>query len=140
MHTLNLEQFRTTIATGGVLSVALVASGGVFHIEAQTRTGRSILTKARSPQPREFRDLTKALGLLRGLGIEEAHVNARDWRPEDAVPGATRPDSAAQLRAAHEAADLKRTLEAAIAQADDPNTVWHEHNALFDELEAGLAD
>ncbi len=140
MHKLNLDQFRTTIETGGVLSVALVATGGVFHIEAETRKGSAVLTKARGPQPREFRDVTKALGLLRELGIQEARVDARGWQP-GALPAnrAARPDSAAQLRAAHEAADLKRTLEAAIAEADDPNTVWHDAETVFNDLEARYA-
>jgi hypothetical protein len=140
MHKLNLDQFRTTVETGGVISVALVATGGAFHIEAETRKGSAVLTKARGPQPREFRDVTKALGLLRELGIQEARVDARDWRPEAAAQRAARPDSAAQLRAAHEAADLKRTLEERIRKADDPNSVWHDHDALFDELEARYAD
>jgi hypothetical protein len=140
MHKLNLDQFRTTVETGGVLSVALVAQGGVFHIEAETRRGSAVLTKARGAALREFRDVTKALGLLRELGIQEARVDARDWQPEAAVPRPARPDSAAQLKAAHEAADLKRTLEARLREADDPNTVWHEHDALFDELEARYAD
>lgn len=140
MHKLNLDQFRTTIETGGVISVALVAQGGVFHIEAETRKGSAVLTKARGPMLREFRDVTKALGLLRELGIQEARVDARDWRPE-ALPAnrAARPDSAAQLRAAHEAADLKRTLEERIREADDPNTVWHDAEAVFNELEARYA-
>ncbi len=143
MHKLNLDQFRTTIETGGVLSVALVASGGAFHIEAETRKGNAILTKARGPLPREFRDVTKALGLLRELGIQEARVDARDWRPEAATHRAARPDSAAQLKAAHraaqEAADLKRTLEERLREADDPNTVWHDAETMFNELEAKYA-
>lgn len=140
MHKLNLDQFRTTIETGGVLSVVLVARGGAFHIEAETRKGSAVLTKARGAVLREFRDVTKALGLLRELGIQEARVDARDWQPE-ALPAsrAARPDSAAQLRAAHEAADLKRTLEAAILEADDPNTVWHDAETVFNELEARYA-
>ena len=47
-----------------------------------------------------------------------------------------RPDSAAQLKAAHDAADLKRTLEAAIKEANDPATIWIDHDTLFDKLEA----
>lgn len=141
MHKLTLEQFRTTFETGGILSVALVAHGGVFHVEAETRKGSAILTKARTPDLRQFRDVTKALGLLREIGIHEARVDTRQWRPEQADIGrASRPDRAEQMRAAHEAADLKRTLDAAIREADDPNTVWYGHDQVFDELEASLAD
>lgn len=141
MHKLTLEQFRTTFETGGILSVALVAQGGVFHVEAETRKGSAVLTKARTTDLRQFRDATKALGLLRELGIREARVDTRQWQPEQADIGrATRPDRTDQLKAAHGAAELKRLLEDRIRLADDPNTVWHDHDQMFDELEAGLAD
>lgn len=141
MHNLTLDQFRTTVETGGVLSVSLVAQGGAFHIEAETRRGNAVLTKARGTDLRRFRDTTKAMLLLRELGIWEAKIDTRNWRPEQAeLLRPSRPDSAAQLKTAHEAADLKRTLEAAIAEANDPSTVWIDHDTLFNELEAGLAD
>lgn len=44
------------------------------------------------------------------------------------------------MKAAHEAADLKRVLDAAIKEADSPDAVWYDHDQVFDELEAGLAD
>lgn len=141
MRHLTLDQLRTTTETGGVLSVSIVAQGGVFHIEAETRKGGAVLTKARSPDLRLFRDATKALALLRELGIREARVDTRNWRPEQADPGRPiRPDRSQSMKAAHEAAELKRTLEAALREADDPNTAWYGHDQLFDELEAGLAD
>jgi len=39
----------------------------------------------------------------------------------------------------HEAADIKRMLEARIKEADDPNTVWHDAEDIFAELEARYA-
>lgn len=102
---LNLDQFRTTTETGGVLSVSLVAQGGEFHIEAETRRGSAVLTKARSKDFRQFRNVTKALALLRELGIREAKIDARNWRPEQAdLLKPSRPDSSEQLKSAHEAA------------------------------------
>lgn len=141
MHRLTLDQFRTTIETGGALAVSLVAQGGLFHIEAETRKGSAVLTKARTPNLREFRDVTKALSLLRELGIREARVDTRNWQPEQAgLSKVSRPDSAAQMKAAHEAAALKALLEDRLRQADDPNTVWLDHDQMFDALEADLAD
>lgn len=139
MHRFSLDQLRTTVETGGVLSVSIVAAGGAFHIEAETRRGSAVLTKTRGNAMREFRDATKALGLLRELGIREARVDTRNWRPEQAELGrSTRPDRASAMRAAHEAAEIKRTLEARIAEADDPKTVWRDHDDVFAELERGL--
>jgi hypothetical protein len=44
------------------------------------------------------------------------------------------------LREAHAAAEIKRTLEARIKAANDPNTVWHDHDQMFDAIEASIAD
>lgn len=45
---------------------------------------------------REFLDVTKALRLLRKLGVHEARGDARNWRPEQAALGQPpHPDSAA---------------------------------------------
>lgn len=105
MHKLDLEAFRTTLETGGILSVSLVGQGGSFHVTAETRRGEAVLTKARSNITREFRDVQRATVLLRELGVREFLVDTKNWRPEQADIGrTTRPDRSIQLKAAHEAA------------------------------------
>lgn len=87
MHRLDLEQFRTTFETGGILSVSLIAQGGTFHIQAETRGGKAVLTKARGNTLREFRNVTSALTMLRDMGIRETRVDTRNWQPEQADLG-----------------------------------------------------
>ncbi|NOT16610.1 MAG: hypothetical protein HOP20_00915 [Sulfuriferula sp.] len=141
MHNLDLDAFRTTLETGGILSVSLVAQGGFFHVEAETRRGEAVLTKARSTVLREFRNVQRATLMLRELGVNEFSVNTENWRPEQASIGrATRPDRAAVLREALTAAEIKRALDMAIKQADDPNTVWVAHDDLFNAIETDLAN
>jgi len=120
MHHLTLSQFRTTLDTGGILSVALVGQGGSFFIQAETRKGDAVLTKARGSDLREFRDVTKALHLLRELGVREARVDARNWRPEQGELGRPpRPDSAAMMKAAHEAAQHEQWFRSQVQVALD---------------------
>ncbi len=141
MQQLNVEQFRAAVESGGILSVTLKAQGPAFSVQAETQRGHAVLIDTRKKQPRMFADPRKALKLLKEFGIHKAQLNAEDWQPEQADQlRPTRPDSAAQMRAAHEAAELKRILEERIREADDPNTVWIDHDTLFDELEASLAD
>lgn len=141
MQQLTLEQFRATVEAGGVLTVTLKAEGAAFALQAETRRGDAVLVDSRRKQPRMFVDPRKAMLLLRDLGIRNAKLDADAWRPEQAnLLKSSRPDSAAQMKAAHEAADLKRVLEARIKAADDPNTVWHDHEQVFDELEARYAN
>ena len=105
MQTLTLEQFRATVAAGGVLSVTLQAQGGAFAVQIETRRGEAILVTSRQRAVRFFIDPRKALLLLRELGIRKVHLNAEAWQPEqaDALRPA-RPDRAAQMKAAHAAA------------------------------------
>jgi len=141
MQNLTLDQFRTVIEAGGLLSVSLVAQGGSFHVEAETRKGHAVLVKARGNALREFRNPAKAMLLLRDLGVREMRTDTRQWQPEQAKLNAySRPDRTQAMNEAFEAADLKRTLEARIKQADSPDAVWYDVEDVFDEIEASLAD
>jgi hypothetical protein len=141
MQNLTLDQFRTVTEAGGLLSVSLVAKGGSFHVEAETRKGLAVLVKARGNALREFRNPAKAMLLLRELGVREMRTDTRQWQPEQAEMTAySRPDRAQAMNEALEAADLKRTLEDRIKRADSPNAVWHDAEDVFNEIEASLAD
>jgi hypothetical protein len=141
MQNLTLDQFRTVTEAGGLLSVSLVAQGGVFHVEAETRKGHAVLVKSRGDTLREFRNPAKAMLLLRELGVREMRTDTRQWHPEQAeLSKYSRPDRTQAMSEAFEAAELMRTLEARIKKADDPNAVWHDHDQMFDEIEASLAD
>lgn len=141
MQQLTLEQFRATVEAGGVLAVTLKAQGAAFALQAETRRGDAVLVDSRRKQPRMFVDPRKAMLLLRDLGIRNAKLDADAWQPEQAsLLKASRPDSSAQMKAAHEAADLKRILDERIREANDPNAVWIGHDEVFDRLEASLAD
>jgi len=141
MHYFTLDQLRITTETGGLLSVSIIGQGGVFHIEAETRRGNVALVKTRGKVLREFRDVTKAMYLLRGLGIREARIDTKNWRPDQLDIGrASRPDRSKVMREAHEAGEIKRTLDARIAEADSAHAVFHEHDQLFSELENQYAN
>lgn len=140
MQQFTLEQFRATVEAGGVLAITLKAQGAAFTVQAETRRGDAVLVDSRRKQPRMFVDPRKAMLLLRELGIRNAKLDAGAWQPEQ--PGllkATRPDSAAQLKAAHQAAELKRTLEKRVAQSADSQTSWLDHDEVFDSLEKRYA-
>ena len=98
MHQLTLEQFRTTAATGAVLSVTLRAQGAKFYVQAETRRGEATLITKRGKAPRGFANPIKALALLRELGILESRVETTDWRPEEAeMDKRARPDRAESM-------------------------------------------
>jgi hypothetical protein len=132
MQHMTLSQFRAAVAAGGVLSVTLRAQGGAFEVQAETRRGDAVLIDTRHKAPRRFLDPRRALMLLRELGIRSARLDAEDWRPEQAdQEKMSQPDSAAKLKATHEAAAhdawFREQVQAAI---DDPRpSIPHEEVA-----------
>lgn len=135
MQNLTLEQFRATVESGGIVSVVLKAQGAGFEIQAETRRGDATLVDTRKKMPRLFGDPRKALALLREMGIWKAVVDTEAWQPEQAdLLRASRPDKSLALKAAHEAADLKRVLDERIMLADSPDAIWHEAEDVFAEL------
>lgn len=136
MQHYTLDQFRALTESGGIIAVTLRGDGGSFHIEAETLRGDAVLVPQRSNHPRRFADPRRALALLQQIGISEARIDAHNWHPEQAEQEkSVRPDRSEQMRAAHEAAELKRVLEERIRLAADPQAVWHEAEDVFAELE-----
>jgi len=141
MKTFTLSEARSAAQSGGVLNANLKPTGSTFAIEFETRNGVAVLIASVSKEVRHFANPIKAFEIIRDLGLEGGRFSVAEWRQnEREFDRVSRPDRALALREAHEAADIKRTLEAAIKQANDPNTVWVDHDQLFDELEASLAD
>jgi len=137
MQSLTLAQFRSTVEAGGIMSVVLKAQGAAFTIQAETRRGDAVLVDTRRKEPRMFGDPRKALALLREMGIRKASVDAEAWRPDQAdLLRQPRPDKSRTLKAAHDAAGLKRVLDERIVIADSPNAAWHDADDVFAELEA----
>ncbi len=140
MQNMTLEQFRATVESGGILSVVLKAQGAAFAIQAETQRGDAVLVDTRRKLPRLFGDPRKALALLREMGIRKAAVDTEAWRPEQADSlHSPRPDKSMKLKAAHEAAELKRVLDERIARADAQGAIWHDAEDVFDELAAAHA-
>lgn len=127
MHTLNHEQLKAAILTGGVTDITLRGDGAAFVVSVQTQGGEAVMVTSRK-QPRRFADPRKALQLLRELGWHQCRINATDWHPEtQAQEKVTRPDRSVALKAIHQA-----------AQADADYDRWF-HTKVQASMD-GLAD
>jgi len=137
MKTFTIEQARSAALAGGVLSANLKPVGSMFTLEFETRNGPATLIAAVSKQVRRFGNPVKAFEIVRDLGLEGGHFSVAQWRPEERHldrPG--RPDKSSALKAAHQAAGLKRVLDERIALADAPGAIWHDADDVFADLEA----
>lgn len=138
MENFTLEQMRAAHAAGAVLSVTLRAEGAGFEIEVETHRGPARLVKARNKrETRRFVDPRKALLLLRELGILEAHIDARHWRPEEqALERQPRPDRAEALKAAHAALSHTDWLRHQATAEGNPKPVRAPHAKLMSAAQA----
>lgn len=136
MDTLNLDQFRGVFRAGGFRAVGVMASGGVFFVTAEPRSGGRVgLATTRGKGARGFRDAGKAIAVLHAIGARKVQVDTSEWTPGQAAAGARRrPDTAARQRRAHEAsahdAWFRAEVEQALREADDPNAVWMSNDEV----------
>lgn len=144
MREMTLEQFRSSVETGGILSVTLKADGGSFYVNAETRNGdEAVLVTTRDKSPRSFADLRKAMLLLREMGILDARIDAKAWNPEQMESERhSRPDRAAAMKRTNAAVAhdkwFREQVELGLKSVRKGRT--RPANEFFNELEASLAD
>ncbi len=130
MNIMNLDQFRTAFQTGGLRSVGVMASGGLFFVTGLPRSGERVtLATTRGKLARGFRDAGKAIAVLHDIGARKVEVDTSEWLPEQAAAaGRHRPDTAERQRRAHQAAGhdawFRAEVEGALREADDPAAEW----------------
>lgn len=130
MHTMTLDQFRAAFRAGGLRSVGVTASGGLFFVTALPREGEQItLATMRGKRPRRFRDPGRAIAVLHEIGARKVEVDTSGWQPEQAATQTRRrPDTAERQRRAHAAAAhdawFRAEIGQALEEADAPGTAW----------------
>lgn len=122
MKTFTIDQVRSAVASGGVLSANLRPVGSMFALEFETRNGTAMLIAAVSKQVRRFGNPAKAFEIVRDLGLEGGRYSVAQWRPDEReTDRPTRPDKSATLKAAHEAAAYDKWFRGQVQEAiDDP--------------------
>lgn len=108
MDVISLGGLRTALQTGGLRAVGVTASGGLFFVTAQPRSGGwLVLATTRGKQARGFRDPGKAILLLHEIGVTKIAVDVSGWEPgRAAAEGRRRPDVSARQRRVHGVAKL----------------------------------
>ena len=145
MNSMNLDQFRTALQSGGFRSVGVTGVGGLFFVTARPRSGKPItLATTRGKQVRSFRDPGKAIVMLHQIGAHKIDVDSSKWSPELATQeGRRRPDTARRQRRAHKAAAydawFRSEVAKALNEADNPATQFGS-NAVVKALSANHQD
>jgi hypothetical protein len=113
---------------GGVVRAAhVIGQEGGWGIVIKYGTSARALAASRSRRVRIFKKLETLVSYLKELGIQKFDVDAANFDVAT-LKTYSRPDRAAALKQAHQAAAHDKWFRAQVAQgikeADDPNTQW----------------
>lgn len=125
------------IEAGAVRGAHVVGLPGGWSLRVKYGAAERTLAAQRSRQARVFRRMETLISYLKDVGIERFDVDAADYEADGGKAHA-RPDRAAAMRRAHEAAAhdrwFREQIEEAIKEADDPNTEWVPHEVVKQDM------
>ncbi|NTX32023.1 hypothetical protein HT746_33760 [Burkholderia pyrrocinia] len=118
-ETIDQKTLVQLVEAGAVRAARVIGCGNGWAVSARCGASERLLSAKRG-DVRVFRRFETLVGFLRDIGISRFDVDASDFDP-DAAGRAARPDRAAALKAAHEAAVHDRWFREQVQQAlDDP--------------------
>lgn len=147
-QTIDTATARRMAEAGTIRGVSIIGQPGGWSVMLKTGIHEKPLGAQKQDKPRTWRSLDtlteylrKDLSILRIDGIDATHHSSADVHR----PG--RPDAAARMKRAHEAAAydawFRAQVDAGIKEADDPATQWISHedsmarmHKHLDQLEA----
>lgn len=143
-QTIDTATARRMAEAGTIKGVSIVGQPGGWSVLVKTGALEKPLGGQKTDKPRTWRSLDtltdylrKDLSIVHIDGIDATHhVNADAQR-------SSRPDAAARMKRAHEAAAhdawFRAEVEAGIKEADDPATQWISHEDTMARMHKRLA-
>jgi len=131
-QTIDTTTARRMAETGTIRGAAIIGQPGGWSVMLKMGMVEKPLGAVKTDRPRVWRSVDSLLAYLRKDlqivkidGLDATHHKAAD------VVRRARPDQAARMKRAHEAAAhdawFQAEVGAAIKEADDPNTQWVSH-------------
>lgn len=128
-QTIDTATARRMAQAGTIRGVSIIGQAGGWSVMLKTGTLEKPLGGTKTDRPRTWRSLDtltaylrKDLSIMQIDGIDATHHS------EAGSDRQGRPDAAARMKRAHEAAAydkwFRAEVEAGIKEADDPNTQW----------------
>lgn len=128
----------TKLAEAGVVrSAHVVGQAGGWGILVKYGMTERALAAQRSHQVRIFRKLETLVDYLKGIGIPRFDVDAVNYDP-DSVTLHKRPDRAAAMKSAHEAAAYTKWLKAEVQEAIDDTSPTIPHDEAMRQVRAAI--
>lgn len=77
---MNKKILRAMVSAGAIKKVEIVATGGHFHVEANTPTGL-VAAETDKGKIRTWVTLDAAAKWVRSIGVGRAHIQIANWQP-----------------------------------------------------------
>jgi len=140
LQPIKLESLRELVAAGSIKSVTILGQKGGYAVVASIgMQQRTLGTKF--GEVRMFGSTDTAVKVLRELGLSQFNLDVSNY--EGGRLRAARPDVTAKAKnaAAAVAHDrwFREQVTAAIAKDKRGEATWHDHDAMWDELEGQTA-
>lgn len=127
---------------GAVRAAHVIGQAGGWALSIKYGMAERFLAAQRSGKLRLFRKLETVMTYLKTLGISRFDVDASGYDAAEAKSHYKRPDRAAALKRAHEAAEhdawFREQVQQAVDEADKPDAVFLPHGAVMADLKAHL--
>ena len=139
-QTIKFDSLRELVAAGGVKSTTILGQRGGFAVVANIGMQQRTLG-TRAGEVRMFGRLDTAVKMLRDMGLAQFQVDVTHYEPgllRAERPDTTKRHAAAAAALAHDRWFREQVTEA-IAKDERGEATWHDHDAMWDELEAQAA-
>jgi hypothetical protein len=140
LQPIKLESLRELVAAGSIKSATILGQKGGYAVVASIgMQQRPLGTKF--GEVRMFGSTDTAVKVLRELGLSHFNLDVSNY--EEGRLRAARPDVTAKAKNAATAVAhdrwFREQVTEAIAKDARGETTWHDHDAMWDELEAQAA-
>jgi hypothetical protein len=136
-ETIDHNTLTHLVEANAVRAAHVIGQPGGWGIVVNYGMAERALTATRSRQVRVFKKLETLVSYLKGIGISRFDVDSAGFDAQAGVATYKRPDAAAALKRAHDAAAydkwFRSEVDAAITEADDPNTQWVSNEDVMTE-------
>lgn len=136
-ETIDHNTLARLVEGGAVRSTRVVGQPGGWGVIVQYGKAERPLAATRSRRVRIFKKLETVVAYLKDMGINRFDVDTANYDPSS-IKTYSRPDRAAAMKHAHEAAAhdqwFRDQVKQALDEADDPATHWVPHELVKEDM------
>lgn len=128
VETIDHNTLSHLVEANAVQAAHVIGQAGGWGVVVKYGMTERALSATRSRQVRVFKKLETLVSYLKDIGISRFDVDTVGFDAQAGAATYKRPDAAAALKRAHDAAAydkwFRSEVDAAIIEADDPNAQW----------------